>query len=64
MYELDFYDSIEMETVLTVLSMQLVSRNKYKLPTREKERATAILKRALDAERGLLKPEGTLTIGQ
>ncbi|GFR67750.1 poly [ADP-ribose] polymerase [Elysia marginata] len=52
-YKFDYVDSTEMETVLTEIKMEKVSRDIYRLPVIEKKRIETILDRALRVEKGI-----------
>ncbi|XP_074658150.1 poly [ADP-ribose] polymerase tankyrase-like [Tubulanus polymorphus] len=52
-YKLDFYDTTELECVITTVRMDHVSRETYKLPEREKLRTEFILQKALNVENGI-----------
>ncbi|XP_064623807.1 poly [ADP-ribose] polymerase tankyrase-like [Lineus longissimus] len=56
-FKLDFYDTVELETVLTSVNMKYVNKELYILPKKEKEKAEKILKKALNAEKGIVEPE-------
>ncbi|KAK3738943.1 hypothetical protein RRG08_006510 [Elysia crispata] len=52
-YKFDYADFTEMETVLTEIRMEKISRDCYRLPVNEKKRIETILDRALRVERGI-----------
>ncbi|KAI8784708.1 poly [ADP-ribose] polymerase tankyrase [Biomphalaria glabrata] len=52
-YKFDYVDSTEMETVLTEIQMEKISKDCYKLPSSEKKRAENILDRAIRVEQGI-----------
>lgn len=52
-YKFDYVDSTEMETVLTEIKMDKVSRDSYRLPIDEQRRIEKILDRALRVEQGV-----------
>ncbi|RUS89679.1 hypothetical protein EGW08_002600, partial [Elysia chlorotica] len=52
-YKFDYVDFTEMETVLTEIKMEKISKDSYRLPVNEKERIEKILDRALRVERGV-----------
>lgn len=59
-YSLDFYDSTDLECVLTSVSLTKMSKGKFELTKAERERIENILKRALDVEKGVVaRPEVT-----
>ncbi|XP_035215335.1 uncharacterized protein LOC118188920 [Stegodyphus dumicola] len=49
----DFYDQTDFECVLTNLRLKRVDKNKYMLPSDERQRTLNILQRALNVENGL-----------
>lgn len=57
-FGLDFYDSTDMDCVLTSVSLNKLSKGKFELTKAERDRIENILKRALDVEKGIvIKPE-------
>ena len=52
-YKFDYVDSTEVETVLTEIKMEKMSRDHYRLPENEKKRIEKILDRALRVEKGV-----------
>ncbi|XP_059138557.1 poly [ADP-ribose] polymerase tankyrase-like isoform X2 [Physella acuta] len=52
-YKFDYVDTTEMETVLTEIQMEKISKDSYKLPSSEQRRAEKILDRAIRVEQGL-----------
>lgn len=52
-YKFDYVDTTEMETVLTEITMEKVSKDGYKLPSSEQKRAEKILDRAIRVEQGI-----------
>ncbi|KAH9523062.1 hypothetical protein Btru_065649 [Bulinus truncatus] len=52
-YKFDYVDTTEMETVLTEIQMEKVSKDCYKLPSNEQSRAEKILDRAIRVEQGV-----------
>ncbi|GFO49165.1 poly [ADP-ribose] polymerase [Plakobranchus ocellatus] len=52
-YKFDYVDSTEMETVLTEINMEKISKDSYRLPANEKKRIETILDRALRVEKGI-----------
>ncbi|CAL1535690.1 unnamed protein product [Lymnaea stagnalis] len=52
-YKFDYVDTTEMETVLTEIQMEKVSKDSYKLPQSEQKRAEKILDRAIRVEQGI-----------
>ncbi|XP_012945468.1 poly [ADP-ribose] polymerase tankyrase [Aplysia californica] len=53
LYKFDYVDSTELETVLTEITMDKVSKTSYKLPASEQKRAEKILDRAIRVEQGM-----------
>lgn len=49
----DFYDQTDFECVLTNLRLKRVDKNKYMLPSEERQRTLNILQRALNVENGM-----------
>lgn len=59
-YDLDFYDATDIECVLTTVSLNRMSKNKFELTQVERDRIESILKKALDVEKGVVpKPDVT-----
>ncbi|BFZ11859.1 hypothetical protein BsWGS_14898 [Bradybaena similaris] len=52
-YKFDYVDTTEMETVLTEINMEKVSKDGYRLPNSEQRRAEKILDRAIRVEKGI-----------
>jgi len=52
-YKFDYVDTTEMETVLTEINMEKVSKDGFKLPSSEQKRAEKILDRAIRVEKGI-----------
>ncbi|XP_068082460.1 neurofilament heavy polypeptide isoform X2 [Anabrus simplex] len=49
----DFYDVTDFDCILTNLDLKKIDKNKYQLPTEERDRTLSILNRALDVEKGV-----------
>lgn len=47
---------VEFDCILTNLNLDRIEKDKYKLPAVEKQRTESILKRAIDAEKGVSQP--------
>lgn len=59
-YCLDFYDSTDIECVLTSVTLDKMSKGKFQLTADERNRIESILKKALDVEKGIVaRPEVT-----
>lgn len=52
-YSLDFYDSTDIECVLTSVSLNKLGKGKFELTNAELDRIKNILKKALDVEKGI-----------
>lgn len=59
-YKLDFYDTTDIECVLTSLELSRLDKNNFQLSTKERERIENILKKAIDVETGAV-PRPTVT---
>lgn len=53
-YSLDFYDSTDIECVLTSVSLNKLGKGKFELTNAELDRIKNILKKALDVEKGIV----------
>ena len=51
-YKLDYLDQTEQECVLTIVKMERVARETYRLPALEKKRAELVLGKTLNMENG------------
>lgn len=51
-YKLDFYDTTDIECVLTSLELSRLDKNNFHLSVKERERIENILKKAIDVESG------------
>ncbi|XP_055304731.1 mucin-2-like [Sitodiplosis mosellana] len=54
-YCLDFYDSTDIECVLTSVSLNKMAKAKFQLTKSEQDRIESILKKALDVEKGIVE---------
>lgn len=54
-YCLDFYDSTDIECVLTSVSLNKMAKAKFELTKSEQDRIESILKKALDVEKGIVE---------
>lgn len=54
-YCLDFYDTTDIECVLTSVSLNKLAKGKFELTKKESERIENILKKALDVEKGIVE---------
>lgn len=54
-YSLDFYDSTDIECVLTSVSLKKMVKAKFELTKSEQDRIESILKKALDVEKGIVE---------
>lgn len=59
-YKLDFYDTTDIECVLTSLELSRLDKNNFLLSSKERERIENILKKAIDVETGVV-PRPTVT---
>uniref|UniRef100_A0A1B0CUV5 Uncharacterized protein n=1 Tax=Lutzomyia longipalpis TaxID=7200 RepID=A0A1B0CUV5_LUTLO len=60
MYIPDFYDTTDLECVLTSVELKKKAKKLYELPAKELERIRNILKKAIDVEKGILpRPDVT-----
>lgn len=59
-YKLDFYDTTDIECVLTSLELSRLDKNNFQLSAKERERIENILKKAIDVETGAV-PRPTVT---
>lgn len=53
-YTLDFYDSTDIECVLTSVSLNKLGKGKFELTNAELDRIKNILRKALDVEKGIV----------
>lgn len=59
-YCLDFYDTTDIECILTSVTLDKLSKGKFHLTDKERTRIESILKKALDVENGIAtRPEVT-----
>ena len=59
-YELDFYDSTDIECVLTSLELGKAEKSNFILSAKERDRIENILKKSIDVEKGVLpRPDVT-----
>lgn len=57
---LDFYDTTDIECVLTSVSLNKQAKGKFELTKAERDRIESILKKALDVEKGIVaRPDVT-----
>lgn len=49
----DFYDTTDIECVLTTVEMEKVGKDRWRIPKPEKVRIESILKKAIDVEKGV-----------
>lgn len=54
-YGLDFYDTTDIECVLTSVSLNKLAKAKFQLTKTEQDRIESILKKALDVEKGIVE---------
>lgn len=55
-YKLDFYDYTDKECILTSVSLNKLGKGKFELTNAELDRIKNILKKALDADKGIVNP--------
>lgn len=55
MYCLDFYDTTDIECVLTSVTLNKLAKGKFELTKTECDRIENILKKALDVEKGIVE---------
>lgn len=53
-YTPDFYDNTDFECILTNLELEKLGRDRYGLPLEERQRTENILRRAIEAEKGVV----------
>lgn len=53
-YDLSFFDTVDKECILTSVSLENVSKDRYKLTDTERERIDSILQKSIDVEKGIL----------
>lgn len=58
-YNLDFYDQTDFECVLTTVELEKVDSKTFELPKEERTRIESILKKAIDVEKGVPRPDVT-----